>query len=98
MNKFNIGDRVRIVGFLPEEDFEEELKKYRESEYGKCLGTVTTVTAIENVPWNKFDYFYRVESNPLRWYAFELELMQDEININEESVFELFQLEKTNEK
>ena len=78
MNKFNIGDRVRIVDDWPD---------------GEYLDTVTTVTSIEKVAWNNFDYLYRLESNPFCWYSSELELVQDEVNINEKSVFELFQLE-----
>ena len=90
MSKFNVGDKVYIAGYFPDAWPEESLKDYYESKYGKCFGTVTTVTAIEKVPWNDFEYFYRLESNSFRWFDFELKLVQDNIKpVTEDDVLEL---------
>ena len=79
MSKFNIGDKVRIVGCVPNKDF----RRFYNLRYRPHVGEITTVTEVLSTPWEDSDYFCYVESNECAWFDNELELVKDDFDIEE---------------
>lgn len=89
MSKFNVGDKIRIIGWVASEDF----RKSYNSHYGPHIGEITIVTKVLSLPWTDLTHIYHVESNECAWPENELEFVNDDFDIEEESIIKLFQPE-----